>query len=136
MNKKIGLGLLVLLAFTAAAFGLEGQAGFESLNQSGESAKEATSQAIQAFKWFLAIIPIGPAVYSYGKTKAWIKQKEEDGRTQPEIARFGWLVVGTIGGFFATFLVYGLFGAILLNYNFYETWTSIVSDTWRALFGL
>ena len=109
--------------------------GFTEFNDAGEQGKTTVTEAVGAWKWVFAFVPVGFAWFYVSFVKNWLETEESQGRTQPRPARIGLLVVAVAAGILSAFAILGLFGMTFLGSTFSNTWTKLVVEVWKSIFG-
>jgi len=129
--RKVFLLLLGLMVVGTAAFAAN---DFTQMTDAGGNAKETVQGTIAAWLWITALLPLGVSITLFFVVKDWQEQKEEQGQTQPKIAKYMSLLGAVIAGILIMYIVYGLIGVVFADKTFSEMWTTLVVDFYRDIF--
>jgi len=132
---KLLMIMMMMAQFTPILAGTETGGGFTEFNDAGAQGKTTVTEAVGSWKWVFAFVPVGFAWFYVSFVKNWLETEESQGRTQPRPARIGLLVAAVGAGILSAFAILGLFGMTFLGSTFSNTWTKLVVEVWKSIFG-
>lgn len=135
-NNKIFFLIFILAASLYAANG-DGE-GLSNLNQAGASAKTTAVKAFQNWKWLFAFLPLGLAAAAGFGMNNYIEKKEEQngGQSEPKATKYFKIVFAAIIAIVVAFILYGTFGSVFGGMGFWETWDTLVIQTFKEFMGV